>query len=185
MPEGDPSACTVWGFFSHEGKRCMLLLDAFADTLSYPKLKKRVIEDWGNEYGEQKRHADFVLVEQKASGQSIIQDLRVAGIPVRPYNPGKADKVTRAHMTAPILETDVMYVMESKAESGKPVTWARPLIKQAEDFPNAAHDDLTDTLTQVTVYARDAGLIASLEVEDDEDESDESEERRQDNPYSR
>lgn len=182
---GDPSACTVWGFFQHEGKRCMLLLDASADTLSYPKLKKKVIEDWSNEYGEQKRRADFVLVEQKASGQSIIQDLRVAGIPVRPYNPGKADKVTRAHMAAPILETDVVYVMESKAEPGKPVTWARPLIKQAEDFPNAAHDDLTDTFTQVTVYARDAGLIASPAVEEEDTDDEIDDEAKPGNPYSR
>jgi len=182
---GDPSACTAWGFFSHEGKRCMLLLDAMADTLSYPNLKKQIITDWSNEYGESKRRADFVLVEQKASGQSVIQDLRVAGIPVRPYNPGKADKITRAHMAAPILETDVVYVMASKVEPKLPVTWARAFVKQMEEFPNAAHDDLVDTFTQVTIYARDAGLIASLEIEQEDDENDEPEERRQDNPYSR
>lgn len=61
----------------------------------------------------------------------------------------------------------------------------RQMLIEAEDFPNAAYDDLTDTFTQVTVYARDAGLIASPAVEEEDDENDEPKERRQDNPYSR
>lgn len=182
---GDPSACTVWGYFTFEGKKCALLLDVFADTLPYPDLKRRVIDDWGNLYGEQKRHADFILVEKKASGQSIIQDMQVAGIPCRPYNPGNADKVARAHMTAPVLETDVIYIMESSKEPGKQVSWARPFTKQCEDFPNGKNDDMVDTFTQVTIYARDAGLLASFEVEVDEDDEVDYHAKRRTNPYGR
>lgn len=182
---GDPSACTTWGAFTHEGRQCAMLLDARADHMSYPDLKKAVIEDWGAVYGENKRHADFVLVEKKASGQSIIQDLQVAGIPVRAYNPGRADKVTRAHMMAPILEMGVLYLLESFAEPGKPVKWARPFVKELEDFPNGAHDDMTDTASQCIIYMRDANMIASLAAEPDEEEPLEyGAKRRADNPYS-
>lgn len=181
---GDPSACTVWGAGRFEGKQVAILLDYDAATLAYPALKKKVIADWGNLYGEDKRHADFVLVEKKASGQSIIQDLQVAGIPVKGYNPGNADKVARAHMTAPILETDCIYVLESKANPGKPVSWAQPFIDECALFPNGAHDDGVDTFTQTMIYFRDAELIASpaVEPDDEEDEVDYSKQRRT-NPY--
>ena len=181
---GDPSACSVWGAGRHEGKQVAILLDYKADNMAYPTLKKTVIEDWGNLYGDQNRHADFVLVEKKASGQSIIQDLQVAGVPVRGYNPGNADKVARAHMTAPILETDCIYVIESKANPGKPVSWAQPFIDECGLFPNGAHDDGVDTFTQCMIYFRDAELIASpaVEPDDEEEEVDYSKQRRT-NPY--
>lgn len=182
---GDPSALTAWGFFTYEGKKCALLLDAFNDNLGYPALKAKVIEEWGSTYGEAKRRSDFILVEQKASGQSIIQDMRVAGLPVKPYNPGRADKVTRAHMAAPILETDCIYVLESKARPKQFVSWATKFVKECELFPNGAHDDLVDTCTQVIIYARDANLLASLEnIEEDEEHAVDYSSKSRRNPYT-
>jgi len=180
---GDPSACTVWGAAKHEGKQIAILLDYKADTMAYPTLKKAVIDDWSAVYGEQQRHADFVLVEKKASGQSILQDLQVAGIPCRAYNPGNADKVARAHMTAPILEMDVIYIPESSVKPGKVVSWAQPFVDQAELFPNAKNDDGVDTFTQTMIYFRDAGLIASPAVEVEEEEEEYT--RHKTNPYGR
>ena len=180
---GDPSACTVWGAARHEGKQIAILLDYKADTMAYPTLKKAVIYDWGSVYGEQQRHADFVLVEKKASGQSIIQDLQVAGIPCRGYNPGNADKVARAHMTAPILETDVIYIPESSVKPGHVVSWAQPFVDQVELFPNAKNDDGVDTFTQTMIYFRDAGLIASPAVEVEEEEEEYT--KPATNPYGR
>lgn len=180
---GDPSACTVWGATKFEGKQIAILLDYKADTMAYPTLKKTVIEDWGSVYGEQQRHADFVLVEKKASGQSIIQDLQVAGIPCRGYNPGNADKVARAHMTAPILETDVIYIPESSVKPGHVVSWAQPFVDQVELFPNAKNDDGVDTFTQTMIYFRDAGLIASPAVEVEEEEEEYT--KPATNPYGR
>lgn len=182
---GDPSACTVWGAAKWEGQQVAILLDCKADNMTYPVLKKTIIADWICEYGEQKRRADFVLVEKKASGQSILQDLQVAKIPCRGYNPGNADKVTRAHLVAPMLETDVIYVMESKSNPGKAVSWAQVFLDEIEMFPNGAHDDLVDTFTQNMIYFRDAGLLASLEVDDDDEEDDTDYGRKATNPYGR
>jgi len=184
--KGDPSALTVWGFFTHEGRKCMLLLDSFAGNLGYPALKQKVLDEWKSEYGEAKRRADFILVEKKASGQSIIQDMQVAGLPVRPYNPGSASKETRAHMTAPILETNIVYIPESKKQPKQFVSWAKDFVKECEMFPNGAHDDSVDTFTQCVIYARDANLIASLEnIEDEEELTVDYAAKRYGNPYSR
>ncbi len=170
----DPTACTVWGIFEEVTQKgdvktsesCAILLDAWADHMAYPTARAKLIEDWGAEYGGDKkdltrpsRRADLVLLEEKGSGISLAQDLRAARVPVRGYNPGRADKVARAHMVAPLLASCKVYVLESKREPGKPVTWARAALLQCEQFPNAENDDYVDTITQAMIYFRDAQLL--------------------------
>lgn len=167
---GDPSAMLVFGCAKIDGKQSVILLDALAEHMGYPALKKRVIEEWGSAYGPTARRADMILVEAKASGQSILQDLRQAGVPARPYNPGKADKITRAHAIAPILETDVIYIPESTKNKGQFVTWAASFLKELELFPNGKHDDQVDCFTQAIIYLKDSNLLASGAYEEEEDE---------------
>lgn len=157
----DPSACTVWGTFSHGKIRGAMLLDAWDEYLGYPQFRQKVVDEWHAVYGKTKdrkgRKADVVLVEKKSSGISILQDLRAAKIPATPYDPGRADKVQRAHNVAPMLELDVLYIPESKKEPGKPVMWARKFLDQVEKFPNSEHDDYVDTFTQCLILLRDEG----------------------------
>lgn len=189
---GDPTACTVWGVFSHENRNCVMLLDAWAERLAYPKLREKVIKDWGAKYGgsshdplNRPRRPDLVLVEQKGSGQSILQDLRAANIPCRGYNPGRADKLSRAHQIAPILELGNAYIPESRVDKGGFSSWARPLIHQMEKFPNAEHDDLVDTASQALIYLRDANILQLdfSEVIDDPVEVDYYRRKKAENPY--
>jgi predicted phage terminase large subunit-like protein len=182
---GDPSAMTVWGTARHEGKQVAILLDLVCERMGYPALKKRVIEEWKSAYGENARRADTILVEQKASGQSILQDLRQSGIPARPYNPGRADKVVRAHAIAPLLDACVIYIPESTKHSGQFVSWASPLVKEMEVFPNGAHDDCVDTMTQALIYLKDSGWIASDVYEEDEEAQYADDIVQKMNPYAR
>jgi len=196
----DPTACTVWGVGELPRRkrdsaiqRFAILLDGWTEHMEYPALREKVIDDWGARYGGVKndplhpsRKADVVLVEEKGSGISLMQDMRAAAVPVHGYNPGRADKVARAHMVAPFLEAGLVYVLESKREPGKPITWARPLVTQCEEFPNGEHDDLVDTLTQAIIYMRDAGLLELRVAAPEEPEDVDYEERRSSrrNPYS-
>jgi predicted phage terminase large subunit-like protein len=169
--ENDPTACLVLGIGEHvagerKGEKFAIILDAWTEYLSYPKLRKKVMDDWRAEYGgidnditHPPRKPDMIVIEEKGSGQSLLQDLRVANVPVRGYNPGKADKITRAHMVAPLLEAGLIYVLESKRDPGQAVTWARALIEQCIAFPNGEHDDMVDTLTQALIYLRDISLL--------------------------
>jgi predicted phage terminase large subunit-like protein len=185
----DPSACTVWGVFAWKGKRCAILLDAWADRLAYPKLRRKVVEEWHALYGKTEtrkgRKADVVLVEKKASGQSLLQDLRAANVPAVPYLP-QGGKVPRAHQAAPILELDCLYIPESAKEPGNFVTWARPFLAQLEQFPNAEHDDYVDTFTQGLIYLRDSGWFELPRAADDEVEEIDYHARKkaQANPYA-
>lgn len=162
---GDPTACTVWAMFTFENQRQAMLIDAWDEHLSYPDLRSRAIKDWGTEYGgmskdsafNRARRPDRILVEAKASGQSLLQDLRLAKVPAIGYNPGAADKISRAHQAAPTLELGILWLPESSKNPGHPVSWAAGFVKQLGKFPVAEHDDYVDTFTQAVIYLRDSG----------------------------
>jgi predicted phage terminase large subunit-like protein len=187
---GDPTACTVWAIFSYDNQRNAMLIDAWDEHLSYPDLRNRAITDWQTEYGgtsvkdglRRARRPDRVLVEAKASGQSLIQDLRLAKVPVVSYNPGMADKVSRAHQAAPTLELGLLWVPESGKNKGHPVSWASSFMKQVGKFPVAEHDDYVDTMTQAIIYFKNDGWF-ELPTARDYDEPRQRDKERI-NPYA-
>ena len=192
--DGDPTGCQVWGIFEQGKKRQAILLDCWNERLAYPQLKERMASDWTARYAGVKndvmkpsRRPDMMIVENKGSGISVIQDMRQSGIPAIPYNPGRADKMSRAHMAAPFLENEMFWVMESPKFKGKPRTWVQPFFDQLEQFPNGSHDEMVDTLTQFVIWARDSGqLDLTVEVKEEITEIDYEETkkvRHRVNPY--
>ena len=187
---GDPTACTVWAIFTHGGERHAMLIDAWDEHLGYPELRARVIKDWSTEYGgttvkdgvRRARRPDRILVEAKASGQSLLQDLRLAKVPAVGYNPGMADKVSRAHQAAPTLELGLLWVPESGKNPGQPVSWAQGFLKQVGKFPVAEHDDYVDTMTQAVIFLKNDGWF-ELPQARDRDEPRQHEKPRM-NPYA-
>ena len=189
---GDPTGCQVWGVFEHEKRRNVLLLDCWNEHMGYPALKKRVMEDWGAKYGGVKgdvmkpsRKADALLIENKGSGQSLIQDLHLSGIPAIPYNPGRADKIARIHAITPLIEDGLFWVLESNKDKGLPRTWVRPMLSQLEQFPNGEHDEMADCVSQVGAYLRDSGHLDTAFVPPDIiEEVDYHSTRGRENPYA-
>lgn len=187
---GDPTACTVWAIFTHDGQRQAMLIDAWDEHLSYPDLRSRAIKDWGTEYGgttvkdglRTARRPDRVLVEAKASGQSLLQDLRLAKVPAIGYNPGMADKVSRAHQAAPTLELGLLWVPESGKNRNQPVSWANAFLKQVGKFPIAEHDDYVDTFTQAIIYLKNDKWFELPEANDPDEHRNRKRERV--NPYA-
>lgn len=175
---GDPSACTVYGVFTHGKQRHVMLIDAWDEHLGYPDLRKRVIKDWPAEYGgggvgagqpTRAVRASRILIEAKASGQSLLQDLRKGNIPVVSYNPGRADKVSRAHLSSPFLEAGLIWIPESTKQPNTFVSWAEDFVNQLKRFPVDRHDDYVDTFTQAIIYFRDEGWISLPKAVDIDD----------------
>jgi predicted phage terminase large subunit-like protein len=161
----DPTACSVWGLFFWEGCYNVMLIDAWHDHLEYPDLRARVIKEWTAKYAgdasdptNKARSPDLCLIEKKGSGQSLLQDLGQARILVAEYNPGNADKISRAHMITPLLDAGLVWVPESKRGDTWP-TWADAMMTQLSRFPNAEHDDYCDSATQALRYIRDLGYL--------------------------
>lgn len=181
----DYSAFQAWGIFEqdHDKGKAAMLLDAWQERLAYPDLKKKMRNEYQNtRYGDgEGRRADIVLIENKGSGISLIQDLQRQGVPIRAYNPGKADKIQRAHLVTYLFDAGLVFFPESKATRSKTYNWADQVIQQLVSFPNDEHDDHVDTLTQVLRYFRDASW---LKVSSDPDEEVE-EKLPVVNPYAR
>ena len=160
---GDPTACVVLGVYEDKGRNYVLILDTWAEHLGYPDLRRKVSEDWELSYkiGTAKKHTDIILIEDKSSGISLQQDLKRLGLSIRTYNPGRADKTTRLHRVAPIIEAGLVHVVVDKR--GVPLTEAMDLIDECAKFPMGKHDDRLDAMTQALIYLQDSGMLKLVE----------------------
>lgn len=127
------SVCTTWGLKS--GK--LYLLDVFRKKLEFPELKKAV----GRLAAIHK--ATVVLVEDKASGSSLIQELRADRLSiVKPAPSLDGNKIMRLHaQTAKIESGFVLFPKEA--------IWLDVYLKELIAFPNSRFDDQVDS----TVFA--------------------------------
>ena len=162
----DPTACVVFGVFESTDGMGIIILDAWSDHLSYPELRRKVIDDYREVvYGADDdtfasgRKADLILMEDKSAGISLIQELQQAGLPVRGYNPGRADKVQRLNIVAPIVSKGFVYIFQKDDEPGEIEDWMKPFMRQVCSFPEATHDDYVDCLSQALRVLRDAGWV--------------------------
>jgi predicted phage terminase large subunit-like protein len=110
----------------------------------FPDLKRQAIEladIW-------KPHA--VLIEDAASGQSLIQALKAeTRLPILPVKP-LGDKQSRAHAVSPLVESGRVFL---PAEA----PWLDDFLDEVTSFPAAPHDDMVDALTQGLGYLRGKG----------------------------
>jgi predicted phage terminase large subunit-like protein len=158
----DPTAMTTWGVFKPmDGPMSVLLIDCWAEHLTFPALKPKVLEEWRVSYGEGKdaKRPDLILVEDKAAGISLVQELRQMHLPVRPWNPGNADKMTRLQITASIFTTGRVWLPESSVRAGYVKDWAEGFLSQLCSFPDSAHDDYVDSATQAIRLLKDMGFL--------------------------
>ena len=171
----DPTAMTTWGVFKPmDGPMSVLLIDCWAEHLDFPRLKPKVLDEWRVSYGEGRdaKRPDLILVEDKAAGISLIQELRHAHLPVIPWNPGKADKMQRLQITASIFATGRVWLPESGVRKGFVKDWCEGFLSQLCSFPDSSHDDYVDSATQAIRYLKDAGWLdinPEPRYDDDED----------------
>jgi predicted phage terminase large subunit-like protein len=189
----DPTACTAWGVFENDdGVFCVMLLDAWTEHMQYPNLRIKVVEDFKARYGgdpndmsKPGQGPDIVLIEEKGSGITLIQDLNRTNVPTRAYNPGKMDKVQRLHAVSHLVMNGRVWVPESKKVAGEFVTWATDFMTEVCVFPLSLHDDYTDTLSQCLALLRDQNWISVDPKEKEDEYADEEDGRRRAvNPYA-
>jgi predicted phage terminase large subunit-like protein len=99
------------------------------------------------------RKVSAILVEDKANGSAVIERLRRNLPGVVAVNP-EGGKLARFMAAAPEWEAGDWYVDRNAA-------WTEPLIQQLTTFPNAAHDDMADMMSQASIWlqTRTGGII--------------------------
>ena len=129
--KNDPTVCTAWG----EKDNNLYLLEVYREWLEYPELKKKtteLIKKWNPE---------LVLIEDKASGQSLIQDLKktertpIIGIKVI------KDKITRFASISALFEAGRVFLPIDKL-------WLADYENELYNFPFCEHDDQVDSTSQ-------------------------------------
>ena len=104
----------------------------------------------------------MVIIEAKASGTPLTDELRRTGIPVMNYTPSKGrDKVTRMHTVAPLFEAGMVWAPDKK--------FADEVIEECAAFPNGDHDDFVDSMTMALIRFRQGGFISLSGEETDEE----------------
>lgn len=105
---------------------------------------------------------DFLLIEDKSAGSSLIQYLRrETTLPVLAFDPLQRDKVVRASAAVPSVRSGNCYLPDNIAglENGNTVNLVDVFIKEHETFPRAKHDDMVDTTSMMVEYFNKHGEV--------------------------
>ncbi len=133
----DASACAT--FVQYEGMHA--LIDMVQVRMEYPELKRLMRAQ------AEKFAPEAILVEDKASGQSLLQDLRrETQLPLIAQLP-KGDKFARLQRVSPLIEA-------GKILLPKQAPWLADFETQLLDFPDGAHDDMVDAFSQYLNWLR-------------------------------
>jgi predicted phage terminase large subunit-like protein len=144
----DYSACITLGIFHPEDEPHpqIILLDAFKERMEFPELKAKALELY-KEY-----EPDCCIIEAKAAGTPLLQELRSIGIPLQDYTPVRGnDKITRVNAVADLFASGMVWAPQTR--------WAEEVIEEFASFPQGEHDDLVDSMTQALLRFRQGGLI--------------------------
>ena len=151
----DFSAITTWGIFTPvEGEGdAIILLDAEKGRWDFPELKQKAMEL------SEAYEPDMILIEQKASGTPLTQELRRMGVPVTPFTPSKgSDKFARMNACAPVFESGMVWRPDAN--------FAEEVVEECASFPHGDHDDLADSMTQAILRFRQGGFISTPDDEE-------------------
>jgi predicted phage terminase large subunit-like protein len=143
----DYSVCQTWGVFQDEnGVDNVILMNRVKGKYEFPELKQMALQqykDW---------EPDAMIVEAKASGQPLIDELRRSGIYVQDYSPGKGqDKIARVNAVSDMFASGQVWFPETR--------WATEVVEELLAFPAGEHDDEVDTCTLALMRVRRGGLL--------------------------
>jgi predicted phage terminase large subunit-like protein len=157
----DYSAITTWGVFypNESGTPGLILLDSKKGRWDFPQLKQMAFDEY--KFWD----PDTVIVEAKASGTPLTQEMRQMGIPVVNFTPSRGnDKITRVHSVSPLFEAGMVWCPDT--------IFAEEMVEEVAAFPNGEHDDLVDSMTQALMRYRQGNFVQL--PSDDWDEETES-----------
>jgi predicted phage terminase large subunit-like protein len=140
----DYSVAVVAGL-SQDGD--IYVVDVHRGRWDFPELRQRLISINAVWRGSGLR---AIYIEDKASGQSIIQDLRrESGMAVVPYKV-QSDKVSRVNSITPMIQGGRVYLPQS-------APWLDTFVDECVSFPSGRHDDQVDALSMaVDILSRQA-----------------------------
>lgn len=135
----DHSVCTTWGMANRQA----YLLHVYRARLNYPDLKRKVKEL------ARLHDARTILIEDKASGTQLIQDLQAEHLSgITPYAPPSGtDKIMRLHAQTHWFENGNVLLPRS-------APWLADYVTELTGFPGTKYDDQVDSTAQALDHMR-------------------------------
>lgn len=169
------SCCTTWGVFKdkHDVSH-VILLDTWHGRVEYPDLRRMATRLARNYHDTHIDHPvpedyvlkpDMILIEAKANGLSLIQDLNRAGLIVNRFDPvkhGGGDKTVRARLMSHVLEAGRIWVPAKPPHYTSLRNYADVFVNSCASFPNDADSrDYVDSMSQAIIKLMSSGLIGN------------------------
>ena len=173
--ENDYSAMTVWGVFSGGDQKAIAtkVIDKNGEVISaiqrkyteeHPKVIMMFAWQLRLELHElvekvsetmRKFKVDKLLIENKAAGHSVAQEIRrLFGHEdwgVQLVDPKGVDKLSRLYAIQHLFAEGLVFAPDRQ--------WADMVIGQVASFPKGKHDDLVDTVSMAMSHLRQTGLV--------------------------
>lgn len=141
--KNDYSVCTTWC----ETDQSYYLLDVLRMKAEYPQLKRAIMS-----YA-QKWEPVAILIEDKASGQSLIQDVkRETKLPILAVGASKG-KIDRFAAVSALIEAGKVFLPHS-------ASWLTDYEAEILSFPTGIHDDQVDSTSQYLNWVRGKSACA-------------------------
>jgi predicted phage terminase large subunit-like protein len=133
----DYSVCTTWGLRDNR----FYLLNVFRQKLAYPDLKRALREQ------DRLFRPTSILIEDKASGTQLIQDLIEEGLSKVVRIAPEGDKIMRLHAQTATIENGFVHIPTS-------AHWLADFLHELTVFPNGRYDDQVDSVAQALAWAK-------------------------------
>ncbi len=134
--DSDYSVCTIWGILDQR----YYLTSLMRKKINYPELKN-LTEKLANEYKPR-----FILIEDKASGQQLIQDIGFLGDNIRVIGiKPRLDKITRFASVVPLFQAGSVLIPRQSSI----------ILKELLNFPHIKNDDIVDSVSQFLNFMKD------------------------------
>jgi predicted phage terminase large subunit-like protein len=133
------SVCTTWGLVNRQ----RYLLEVWRQQVNYPELKRAVMalaRQW---------RATVILIEDRASGTQLLQELQAEGLSAVTAIQPVGDKVMRLHAQTAVIEQGRVWLPHD-------APWLEPFLHELTTFPKSAYDDQVDSVAQALAWMTQA-----------------------------
>lgn len=149
--ENDFSAMTCWGIYRDDNDvPQVMLMNGWKARHELHDLVERIATT------ARKFKVDHLLIENKASGISVAQEIKrlyaYEDFGVQLVDPKGGDKVARAYSIQHLLAEGLIHAPMA-------FSWADMVVTDCSQFPKGKHDDIVDTVTMALRYLRNTGII--------------------------
>jgi predicted phage terminase large subunit-like protein len=133
----DFSVCTTWGV----KEKGLYLIHVYRKRLGYPELKRAVREQAAA------FNASTILIEDRASGTQLIQDLVNDGVHAITGCEPTTDKLTRMNTVTSTIENGFVHIPEK-------APWLGEFLHELTTFPKGKYSDQVDSTSQALDWFR-------------------------------